>query len=123
MSSVDRIKCSTYNNDLERVERVRGRLSPDSVLDDLAAVLASLGHPVRTKIIQALCFESLCVCELANLLGMSSPAVMHHLRTLGDAGVIDAERQGKFVVYSVLDARARTLVLSSTERQLVGATL
>lgn len=122
MSSVDRIRCSTYNNDLVRVERVREQLSPNSTHERLASVLASLGHPVRVKIVQALCFEPLCVCELAALLAMSSPAIMHHLRTLGDAGVIEAERQGKFVVYSVLDARARNLVLSETEPQLVGAT-
>lgn len=124
MSPLERIKCSTYNNDLARVERVRRRLSSDTILNDIAELLSSLGHPVRIKIVHALCLEPLCVCELANLLGMSSPAVMHHIRTLGDAGVIEAERQGKFAVYRVRDARARSLVLvDEMDPQLVGATL
>jgi DNA-binding transcriptional ArsR family regulator len=71
-----------------------------------AAWFAALGHPVRAGIYAAIRIEPVCVCELSVLLGMSSPALMHHLKILGKAGLIEARKVGKFAVYHPLGSLA-----------------
>lgn len=67
--------------------------------------MAALGHPLRAAIFSAIGIEPLCVCELSALLDMSSPALMHHLKILGRAGLIEARKEGKFAVYHPVDSR------------------
>ena len=98
-TSVDRIKCEAYNNDVERIERVRLRMPDEIQLREVALVCQAMGHPVRAAIMAALRIEPLCVCELSGLLGMSSPALMHHLRILSSAGAIETRKAGKFAIY------------------------
>lgn len=105
-SAVETLRCDAYNDDPLRVARVAMRMRPLARLAEAGALLAALGHPVRTAILEAISLEPLCVCELSALLGMSSPALMHHLKILGRAGLIEARKEGKFAVYRPVDARA-----------------
>jgi ArsR family transcriptional regulator, lead/cadmium/zinc/bismuth-responsive transcriptional repressor len=105
-NTVDEIRCDAYNDDPLRVARVAMRMPDRERIRAAAERLAALGHPVRATIYEAIRIEPLCVCELSALLGMSSPALMHHLRILGRAGLIEARKEGKFAVYHPLDSRA-----------------
>ncbi len=51
------------------------------------------------KILKLLGEKNLCVCELQFLLGLSQPAVSHHLKVLSNAGLIGSEKEGLFVNY------------------------
>jgi len=106
LSSVKNLRCDTFNDDPLRVARVAMRMRPTAELAEAGARLAALGHPVRAAILEAISHEPLCVCELSALLEMSSPALMHHLRILGQAGVIGARKEGKFAVYRPVDQAA-----------------
>ena len=68
----------------------------------LSQVLSLAGNEVRLKILYLLEEEEggLCVCDLADILGMSIPAVSQHLRKLKDANVIQPRRQGQTIFYS-----------------------
>lgn len=105
-SGVETLRCDAYNDDPLRVARVAMRMPEREQVVAAAERLAALGHPVRATILAAIAIEPLCVCELGALLGMSSPALMHHLRILGRVGVIEARRQGKFAVYRPVDEAA-----------------
>lgn len=98
-TSVDRIRCDAYNDDPTRVGRVAERLPSAERLAKTAGLYQALGHPVRASILAAIQIEPLCVCELGALLGMSSPALMHHLRILAAAGAIETRKEGKFAIY------------------------
>ena len=68
----------------------------------LSQVLSLAGNEVRLKILYLLEEEEggLCVCDLADILGMTIPAVSQHLRKLKDANIIQPRRQGQTIFYS-----------------------
>lgn len=81
----------------------------------LARGFAALGDPVRLRIISMLASApagEVCVCDFVDPLKRSQPTVSHHLKMLGEAGLVHGERRGKWVWYS-LD-RARLAELRST---------
>ena len=50
---------------------------------------ASLGEPMRWRIVELLADEELCVCHLVEALEVAQPLVSHHLRVLRDAGLVE----------------------------------
>ena len=54
----------------------------------------------RVRIFWLLCHCEQCVINLSSIVGMSSPAVSHHLRQLKAAGLIVNRREGKEVYYT-----------------------
>jgi ArsR family transcriptional regulator len=105
-SRVDTVRCDAYNDDPTRVARVAKAMPSQKGLTALSEVCSALAHPVRAAVYAAISKEPLCVCELGSLLGMSSPALMHHLRALDRAGLIAVRKEGKFVVYEPASAMA-----------------
>ena len=58
-----------------------------------------LGDPVRLQIFWILCHCTECVTDIAAMVGMSTPAVSHHLRILKSGGLITSKRSGKEMFY------------------------
>ncbi|WP_433223133.1 ArsR/SmtB family transcription factor [Dactylosporangium sp. CS-047395] len=80
---------------------------------ETAAVLApafkALGDPVRLQLMSMIASADggeICVCDLTPAFELSGPTISHHLRTLREAGLVDADRRGTWVYY-----RARAGVL------------
>jgi ArsR family transcriptional regulator len=69
-----------------------------------------LGDPTRTRILQALSIDELCVTDLASLLEISPSATSHQLRLLRDRRLVSARREGKRTYYQLQDEHIRTLV-------------
>ena len=76
--------------------------------EDEAAVLAeafsALGDPVRLRLLSVLAQAedgAVCVCDLVPAVDRSQPTVSHHLRILSAAGLVEGERRGKWVWYSL----------------------
>lgn len=68
----------------------------------LSNVLALAGNEVRLKIVYLLEKENeLCPCDLADILGMSIPAISQHLRKLKDGNVVEARKEGQTIFYSL----------------------
>ena len=67
-------------------------------------VLKALADPVRWEIVQRLAEEELCVCHLVEDLQLSQPLVSHHLKTLRDVGVVDAERFKQWTYHRLVPA-------------------
>lgn len=61
--------------------------------------MKQLGDTSRLQIFWLLCHCEECVVNIAAIVGMSSPAVSHHLRLLKDSGLITSTRNGKEVYY------------------------
>lgn len=66
----------------------------------LADIFKQLGDGNRLRIFWLLCHCEECVLNLSAMVGMSSPAVSHHLRQLKTAGLIVNRRDGKEVYYT-----------------------
>ena len=65
----------------------------------VAEALRQLGDTSRLRIFWLLCHTEECVTDIAEYIGMSSPAVSHHLRLLKTAGLIVSRREGKEMLY------------------------
>lgn len=69
---------------------------------ELSRILSLAGNEVRLKILFLLEEEKeLCPCDLADILGMSTPAISQHLRKLKDGGLIFSRRDGQTLYYAL----------------------
>ena len=74
----------------------------DTSFNRLSYILSLAGNSVRLKILYLLSNEnSLCVCDLSDILKMNISAISQHLRKLKDKDVVIPERKGQTVFYSV----------------------
>lgn len=88
-------------NKLKRVQRS---------FADLSSILALAGNEVRLKILYLLAEEKeLCPCDLADILGMSIPAVSQHLRKLKDGYIVGTRKEGQTIYYSLLEENLKVL--------------
>lgn len=82
-------------------------------VDDVAGlseIFKVLGDETRTRIIYLLSLRELCVCDIADVMEMSLPAVSHHLRLLKMARMVKSRREGKNVYYSLDDDHVLGLI-------------
>lgn len=68
-----------------------------------AQLAAALAEPNRLSLLMLLSVRPACVCELVDLLPLSQPAVSQHLRRLREAGLVQEQKQGRWVVYALSD--------------------
>ncbi len=95
------------------------RQLPDSpTYSRMSELFKLLGDSTRLRILVALFQRDLCVHDLVALLSnpkseaVSQSAVSHQLRLLRTAQVVQAERQGQRVRYSLIDNHIRELLES-----------
>ena len=69
----------------------------------IADIFKLLGDSSRVRIFWLLCHCEECVINLSAMVGMSSPAVSHHLKLLRAHGLIVSRREGKEVYYKAAD--------------------
>lgn len=75
----------------------------DALIDLQAEVLRTLAQPRRLEILHLLAAGPAEVKRIALEIGASQPNVSQHLAILRSAGLVDAERVGREVVYRLSD--------------------
>ena len=76
----------------------------------LSNILALAGNEVRLKIVYLLEEEKeLCPCDLADILGMTIPAVSQHLRKLKDGNIVETRKEGQTIYYSLTQENLKIL--------------
>ena len=91
----------------ETVERVRSMMPDGDDFYILANLYKMFADNTRVKILWALSCESMCVCDLAVLLGMTKSAISHQLKSLRMANLVKYNKQGKVVYYFLADKHVR----------------
>lgn len=66
-----------------------------------AEMFKALGHPARLAMVVALGKGELCVCELQELVGFDISTVSKHLAVLRAVGLVETDKRGKQVFYSL----------------------
>lgn len=66
-------------------------------------VMKALSDPNRVRVLKILEGGPLCVCEIQEVLGIAQPTVSSHMKILEDAGLVQKERQGTWMIYSHAD--------------------
>jgi ArsR family transcriptional regulator len=68
-------------------------------------ICSGFADPKRVLMLYALADGPLCVTDLAEALDISQPTASRHLRVLRERGLVNSERQGTSVYYSISDKR------------------
>ena len=100
--------CTCVHEDA--VQEVNKKMLSAELFGRLSDFFKALGDPTRTKIVWALDQRELCVCDLANVLGMTKSAVSHQLAVLRSAAFVKCRRDGKTVYYSLDDDHVKKLL-------------
>jgi ArsR family transcriptional regulator len=107
--------CLTTCVHTDTVIDVKSKMATEEVLFQVADLFKALGDSTRARLLHALSFSELCVCDLAAVLGMSSSAVSHQLRVLRGQRLIKYRKDGKNVFYSLADAHVLRLMEQGLE--------
>ena len=103
--------CEIYCYDEEKVNRIQGDLQTVDI-SSVAKMLKAIADENRAKITYALCQEEeLCVCDIANILGITVANASHHLRTLHKQGLVKFRKEGKLAFYSLDDEHVKQIML------------
>ena len=94
----------------QTVARVLRDMPDDETLYDLAELFKVFGDSTRIRILYALFEAELCVCDIAQLLGLTQSAVSHQLRVLKGSRLVRPRREGKTVFYSLADDHVRKII-------------
>ena len=103
-------ECAARIVDAGAVARVLGDLPPEAVRQHVVDIFRALADPTRLRLLVALAEEPLCVCDLAEVAGVSESGVSHQLRMLRDLRLVAWERDGKRAVYRLADDHVRDLL-------------
>lgn len=110
MAVSDVEQCEVREVHQDKVMEVTSRMPEEDELYDLAELFKVFGDSTRIRILYALFEEDICVCDLAQALGMTQSAVSHQLRILRQARLVSSRREGKQVIYYLTDDHVRTII-------------
>jgi DNA-binding transcriptional ArsR family regulator len=75
-------------------------------LAPLVDTYKALGHPARLRILAMLRGGELCVCQVTAVLGLAASTVSAHLSELRRAGLVEEQKEGRWVRYRLSEATA-----------------
>lgn len=99
----------------ECVHDVLEKMPGEELIHDLADFYKVFGDATRLKILCVLLESEMCVCDLAELLGMTQSAISHQLRVLKQMKLVKNRRDGKTVYYSLADSHIQTIISQGME--------
>ncbi|MEG0833097.1 MAG: metalloregulator ArsR/SmtB family transcription factor [Oscillospiraceae bacterium] len=103
-------RCDYIHARSEKVEELDQLMPDDEKLYNLAELFKMFGDSTRIRILFVLFESEMCVCNIAQLLGMTQSAISHQLRALKQSGLVKYRRDGKTVYYSLADSHVRTII-------------
>ena len=103
-------RCEFIHVHEDIVKKVTREMPGDETLYDLADLFRIFADSTRIKILYVLYGSEMCVCDIAQLLGMTQSAISHQLRALKQAKLVKNRRDGKTVFYSLADDHVRTII-------------
>ena len=110
------VECCDYiHAHQEIIDRVQEKMPGEDALYDLAELFRIFGDSTRIRILYVLFEAEMCVCDIAQLLGMTQSAISHQLRSLKNARLVKARRDGKTVFYSLADDHVKTIINQGIE--------
>lgn len=97
------------------IEAVKEKMPAEELLKELADFYKVFGDATRIKILCVLLRSEMCVCDLAEMLGMTQSAISHQLRVLKQMKLVKNRREGKTVYYSLADGHIQNIISQGME--------
>ena len=106
-------ECEEIHSDV--IKKKREEMPSETTLYDLADFFKIFGDSTRMSILFAIDGSPMCVCDIAELLGMTKSAVSHQLKILRQSDLITYKKSGKNVYYSLADDHVRDIIEKALE--------
>jgi len=90
----DQLKIFSYENLLDNF---------NGEFKKLSKIIGLIGNDVRLKLMWLINEDKFCVCDLADILQMSVPAISQHLRKLKDVDIIESYREKQTIYYFITE--------------------
>ena len=97
--------CSVIHQEI--VNKTIQNMLEEDTFNKLAEFFKILGDTTRVKILFALDNNEMCVCDIANVLGMSKSSISHQLGTLRRSNIVKCRKSGKEVFYKLEDEHVK----------------
>ena len=108
-------KCEQVCVHADVVQMALSEMPHDEELYNLAELFKVFGDSTRIRILYVLSESELCVCDLAQILGVSQNAVSHQLRVLKNNKLVRYRREGKMIFYSLADDHVKSIINQGME--------
>jgi len=99
--------CHDHAAAVSAAERV---LPEETELSALSELFKVFGDSTRIRILYALAGGEMCVCGMAELLGLTQPAISYQLKILRQAKLVRCRRAGKTAFYALADDHVGTII-------------
>jgi ArsR family transcriptional regulator len=86
------------------------KLLDSDLLEKASVIFRVLSHHVRLRIVELLIREQLSVSDLAEAIEMPQASVSQHLNLLRSNGIVEGERRGQKVFYTVVSPQAHSMI-------------
>ncbi len=113
---MDKLILPHHHGEKEDISFLQEQLYRIDHFQMVSDVFKQLGDTTRIRIFWLLCHCEECVINISAMIGMSSPAVSHHLRPLKNSGLIICRREGKEMYYRAADTPQSRLLHQMIER-------
>ena len=88
-------------------------IPPAQTLEAMAKLFKVFGDTTRMKIMSLLLEKEMCVCDIADFVGMDQSAISHQLKVLKEARLVKFRREGKTIYYSLDDEHVRDIFVEA----------
>lgn len=110
--------CESTHYHTQAIHQAEEGMPKEETLHELADLFKVFGDATRVKILYVLLQSEMCVCDLAELLGMTQSTISHQLRVLKQTKLVKNRREGKTVFYSLADGHIQTILNQGMEHIL-----
>ncbi len=101
-------ECEEVHQDI--VEKRKAEMPSDETLYELADFFKIFGDSTRMNILFAIDSAPMCVCDIAETLGMTKSAVSHQLKILRQSDIVTYRKSGKNVFYALADGHVKDII-------------
>ena len=103
-------ECCIHEVHTSLVASAKERMPECEVTYDLSDFFKVLGDSTRLAILFAIDASPMCVCDIAEAVGMTKSAVSHQLKVLRQSDLVRYKKSGKNVIYSLADDHVRDII-------------
>ena len=108
-------ECCRHEIHTSLVASARERMPECEITYDLSDFFKVLGDSTRLAILFAIDASPMCVCDIAEAVGMTKSAVSHQLKVLRQSDLVRYTKSGKNVIYSLADDHVRDIIERALE--------
>jgi ArsR family transcriptional regulator, lead/cadmium/zinc/bismuth-responsive transcriptional repressor len=96
------VSCIREEKNQYKIDQYENLLKNNAAdFNQLSKIVGLIGNEVRFKLLWLINDNRFCVCDLADILQMSVPAISQHLRKLKDIGIVETYRDKQTIFYSI----------------------